>query len=105
MARRMQILSGMILDETTWVDAGELCTLCRLSRTHLIELVEEGVVHPVGGKPEEWRFPSSDLARLRRALRLERDLQINLAGVALAMDLLDELERLRTRLRRLEGDF
>ena len=103
MTRQMQILSGVILDETSWVDARELCTLCRLSRAHLVELVEEGVVHPVGGTPEDWRFPSSDLARLRRALRLQRDLEVNLAGVALAMDLLDELERLRARLRRLEG--
>jgi chaperone modulatory protein CbpM len=105
MARETEILRGVILDETTWVDAGEVCTLCRVSRTHLVELVEEGVVEPVGGDPGDWRFPSSDLARLRRALRLERDLGVNPAGIALVMDLLDELERLRTRLNRLEGGF
>jgi chaperone modulatory protein CbpM len=99
----MRILTGVILDETTWVDAGEICTLCRLSRAHLVELVEEGVARPVGRTPDDWRFPASDLARLRRALRLQRDLGVNPAGVALAMDLLDEIERLRARLRRLEG--
>ena len=33
-------------------------------------------------------------------MRLQRDLGINLAGVALVMDLLDEIEELRGRLRR-----
>jgi chaperone modulatory protein CbpM len=38
---------------------------------------------------------------VRCALRLERDLGVNLAGAALALDLLDELNRLRARQRRL----
>ena len=105
MARQIQILSGVILDEQTWLDAGEICSLCRLSNAHLIELVEEGILQPVGSSPRDWSFPARDLARLRRALRLQRDLEVNLAGVALAMDLLDEMERLRARLRVLEGEY
>ena len=35
-------------------------------------------------------------------MRLQRDLDLNLAGTALALDLLDELEQLRERLRALE---
>ena len=35
-------------------------------------------------------------------LRLQQDLQINLAGVALALDLLDEIESLRALIYRLE---
>lgn len=103
MARQMQIVSGIILDEHTWLEAGELCTLCRLSREHLVELVEEGVLEPVGRSSRDWRFPARDLARVRRALRLQRDLEVNLAGAALAMDLLDEVERLRARVRALES--
>ncbi len=48
----------------------------------------------------QWRFSGSALQRARTAMRLQRDLGINLAGVALAMDLLDEIEELRGRLRR-----
>ena len=33
------------------------------------------------------------------ALRLQRDLEINLPGVALALELMEELERLRRELR------
>jgi chaperone modulatory protein CbpM len=35
-------------------------------------------------------------------MRLQRDLGINLAGVALAIDLLDEIEDLRAQLCRLQ---
>jgi hypothetical protein len=35
---------------------------------------------------------------------MQRDLQINLAGVALALDLMEEIETMRERLRRFETD-
>jgi chaperone modulatory protein CbpM len=38
------------------------------------------------------------------ALGLQRDLGINLAGAALALQLLDEVEALRARLRAMGGD-
>jgi chaperone modulatory protein CbpM len=37
-------------------------------------------------------------------MRLQRDLGINLAGIAVALDLLDEVETLRARLRRLNTE-
>jgi len=40
--------------------------------------------------------------RARRAIRLSRDLDVNLPGVGLALELLDELEDLRVRVRALE---
>jgi chaperone modulatory protein CbpM len=38
------------------------------------------------------------------SLRLQRDLGVNLAGVALALQLLDEVEALRARINALEAD-
>ena len=82
-------------------------TLIELSRSvgirerHLIALVEHGLVDPAGDTPGEWRFDEEATARLRRAVRLRRDLRVNTAGATLALDLLDELARLRTELDRL----
>jgi chaperone modulatory protein CbpM len=63
-----------------------------------VELVEEGVLSVVEISAAEWHFTGAVLRRARLALRLERDLEINLAGVALALELMDELERLRREL-------
>ncbi|MBC8379409.1 MAG: MerR family transcriptional regulator, partial [Planctomycetes bacterium] len=45
-----------------------------------------------------WRFSGSSLVRVRSAQRLQRDLGVNLAGIALALDLIEELDNLRTQL-------
>jgi len=47
-----------------------------------------------------WRFGGDSLARMRLATRLMQDLEINSAGVALALDLLDRIAELESRLRR-----
>ena len=65
----------------------------------LVELVDEGVISIVEIGTTEWRFSGTALRRTRLALRLERDLELNLAGVALALDLMEEVERLRRALQ------
>ena len=37
-------------------------------------------------------------------MRMQQDLQINLAGIALALDLMEEIEAMRERLHRFELD-
>jgi len=90
-------LSGEIFDERIRLNVDELSRLCSVDRTFIVELVEEGVLDIIEIAPE-WRFSGTALRRARTASRLQRDLQINLPGVALALELLDELERLRRAL-------
>jgi chaperone modulatory protein CbpM len=47
-------------------------------------------------------FPGSALNRACATVRLMNDLEINLAGVALILDLVDERRRLQSRLQQLE---
>ena len=49
--------------------------------------------------PPNGFLPEPHCSRARLALRLERDLELNLAGVALALELMDELEYLRRELK------
>lgn len=83
-----------------------LAELCRVFDVHadfVIEMVEVGVVEPFEGRrPSDWRFPAQALVRMRRAIRLREDLAVDPAGAALALDLIEELRELRTRLRVLE---
>jgi chaperone modulatory protein CbpM len=97
----LSLLSGDVLEENVELTLADLCRACRLPAEQVYELVEEGVVEPVGRDPGSWRFQGVSLHRVRIVLRLQRDLGVNLAGAALALDLLEELEQLRARMDRL----
>jgi len=92
-----------ILEEQIQLTLTDLCCACAVHTEQIIELVDVGVLEPLGGEPAHWRFGGASLHRARMALRLQRDLEINLAGAALALELLDEIESLRMRLRATGG--
>lgn len=96
-------LVGTILEEEVVLSLGELCRASQLSAERVIELVHAGVVEPTGRSPDSWRFHGVSLQRIRCARRLRQDLDVNWAGAALALDLLDEIHRLRARLDRFES--
>jgi len=98
----MTILSGTLLDEEIELSLNELCRACSSSAEWIIELVEEGVLEPVDSQQIHWHFSGTSLQRAHTAMRLQQDLGLNLAGVALALDLLDEIEFLQTRLNSYE---
>ncbi len=96
-------IRGQVIEEETAISLDELCEACSVKSEEVISLVEEGVIEPSGEQPVQWRFEAVSIRRVRRAHRLRRDLGVNLAGVALALELLDELEALRARLQRYES--
>ena len=99
-----KIVDGILIDEHIKLSIDDLSCACSSSSEWIIELVEEGALEPHSQErySSQWRFSGNSLQRARTAMRLQRDLNINLAGVALALDLLDEIETLETRLRRFE---
>lgn len=98
-----QSLRGVVLDRDTVFSLVELCELCRLPAETVIEMVEEGLIDPLEEESaRSWRFTADTLPRIQTALRLQHDLRINLAGVALVIDLLDEIRELRSRMKSLE---
>ena len=94
-----RILTGTLLDEQVYVSVTEICQACSTRTEWVVDLVEEGILEPFGKDPGDWHFPSDSISRAHTARRLQRDLGINLAGVALALDLLAEVDALRSRLR------
>jgi chaperone modulatory protein CbpM len=99
---RQEILTGLLLDEELSLSLGELCRICTVHAEWIIELVNEGILEPTGNDAAHWRFTGPSLQRVHTVRRLQQDLGINLAGAALALDLLDEIETLRSRLQVLE---
>jgi len=95
------LAKGPIVEEEVHLTLVELCQACCTSEDHVIAWVFEGALEPVGTVPQDWRFTGQSLRRTRLAAWLTRDLEVNPTGVALALDLLDEIAALRARLKRL----
>jgi len=76
----------------------ELCRFCQADKNWVIELVELGVLEPEGASVQTWQFHSVSIARAKKARRLNRDLGVNAAGVALVLDLLAERNEMLRRL-------
>lgn len=95
-------LVGQLIDERSVFSAEETLKVCSISTEILVSLVSEGVVEPLGGEPASWRFDAAAVARAMKAVRLHRELEIDMAAVALVLDLLQEIETLQ---RRLDGSM
>jgi len=93
------VATGVVVEEELNFSLGELSRACGIHGTELILLVSEGILEPAGDSPENWLFPGASLRRARQALRLSRDLQIGLDGTAIVLDLMDQIEALRSQLR------
>ena len=97
-------VTGVILDEQVELSLSEMCRVCNRHAEWVMELVAEGVLDPIGDDQTQWHFSGSNLQKAHTAMRLERDLGLNLAGIALALELMEELGELRERLNRFESD-
>ena len=86
---------ALLLDESMELTLTELCSVCSVPEQLVIEIVAEGIVEPSGAERAQWRFSGVAITRIQRVIRLQREFEVNLPGAALALDLLEEIERLR----------
>lgn len=93
-------LRGSIVEDELTLTTVELGRAVHVNEASIELWVSEGVLQPSGASREQWRFSGRALSRVRVAMRLTRDLELNSSGVALALDLLDEIESLEAQLRR-----
>lgn len=98
--RDVNTLTGVVFDEATEITLTRLCEVCSVDHTLVEQLIEEGILDPIGGRSDELRFHYKSVHRTRTVVRLQDDLGVNLAGAALALELLDHIESLRGQLRR-----
>lgn len=95
-------LRGQLIEEETLITVDELCRHCTVEFAEVITYVEEGILDPLDEvvRPERagaWQFHISSVKRVRTAVHLQRDLGVNLAGAALALELLDRIAELERR--------
>lgn len=95
-----RILADLIITEITDDETVSLVKLCHCTEIpveQLFSMVEYGVLEPINSQLSHirWRFSANSISRVQTALRLQRDLDVNMAGAALAIELMDELKQLR----------
>ena len=92
-----------IIDERSTFTITDLCRSCGVDEEIIDRLEAEGILERAGQGRRQRRFTATSLKRTRITLRLQRDLGVNLAGAALALDLLERIEQLQARLKALRS--
>jgi len=92
----LPVLVGHVVEDEVEFTLDELCGACALERRQIVELVDQGIIET--RSTVELRFGGEALRRARIAMRLQRDLGVNAAGTALAIQLLERIEELERRL-------
>lgn len=90
-------IDGELISQEVEFTLEDLCRSCMLAHDQVVALVEEGVLEVYGEDSARWRFRVSSFRRVRTAMRLQHDLGVNLAGAALALELLDRIAELERR--------
>jgi chaperone modulatory protein CbpM len=92
-------VTGEVFDESTEITLSQLCEVCSVEHTLIERLVDEGVLDPVGTQSGESRFRYTSVRITFTVIRLQEDLGVNLAGAALALELLERIEELQRQVR------
>ena len=93
-------IAGAIFDEAAEITIVELCEVCSVDRVEVDAMIDEGILEPMESGRSQPRLPYSSVRRTRTVIHLQRDLGVNLAGAALALELLERIDSLRVKLRR-----
>lgn len=87
------LINAIVVEEETPVYFDEICHTLHVEKDFVISLIEYDIVQPLGHNEKEWRFDSTNLKRARTAVSFYRDLGVNLNGIALAFELLEQLNK------------
>jgi chaperone modulatory protein CbpM len=77
------------------LDMKTFCQTADMPAAYVIEIVEHGILEPQGHTPDDWLFDDQAPVVAKRAAKLHHDLELEWEGVALALELLEEVQQLR----------
>jgi chaperone modulatory protein CbpM len=96
--KRKTVIQSIVVGDTESFTLYQISEHCQIESDRVIEFVEYGMLEPEGQAQEEWQFSAHDLVRMQKALRLINDLDVNYSGAALALELLEEVDDLKSEL-------
>lgn len=88
------MLTEITVEDQPELSLEELCRVCQVTPDFLQELIAYGVIEP----HIEGFFDAQHLRRVRIVRHLQQDLEVNLAGAALVLDLMGQIEEMRAKI-------
>lgn len=94
-----EMIKGIVLNGEVTLSFIEVCDRYHISKQMLMDWMEHGLLGESHTMPDE-NTPLNDMMinRILTAYRLQHDLEVNLQGVILALELLDEVTKLQDEL-------
>lgn len=89
-------------NEIEYFDLKEICEICGVDENFVVEMVNYGILQPRGRSKKTWQFSAEELLRFQKALRLHNDLELDFAGIALTLDLLEQIDMLHFQMRQMQ---
>ncbi len=99
--RDENILIGCLMEDS-WLTLDQIAAACAVEPAWLLRHIDEGLFPHAESVAGVWRFSGASLLRARRMRQMERDFEAVPELAALVADLLEEMDDLRMKLRRIE---
>lgn len=90
----MKDFSITIIDDNNLLTLEEICRAIHVDNDLMIQLIEYHIIQPKGSSQKEWAFDHLALRRAKLARNFYYDLEVNLAGIGLLLDMIDRIEEL-----------
>ena len=105
MSSNDEMLTVEIVEPQVTFTLREICERGDCHAELVLKMVSYGIIEPVEALDQEeirhWEFDLAALLRLQKAMRLQRDLKMNLPGLAMSLELLDQVDTMRLEITRL----
>jgi len=84
--------------KSTYITLSKVVEVCRIEPELLFLYESEGLISPQRNEAGEFLFSEEDLRRLSRIIRLTQELEVNLPGVGVILEMIDRMELLQEQL-------
>lgn len=98
MSKRQVNVTTITIETNPVLSLEQLCLACNVTPDYIQELVEYAVIELETDSLEHYQFNPIHLRRVRTVTHLQQDLDVNLSGATLIVDLLDEMEQMRMQI-------
>jgi chaperone modulatory protein CbpM len=102
MVKQNMSISNLTIETNPELTLEEICNTCGVSVEFIQELIQHGILDIDNIAIEHYRFHPVHMRKVRTVIHLQTDLEVNLPGAALVIDLMEELDELRKKIEMYE---